>query len=84
MHRILVVHNYVTVPVDAISSPLYHRSPTPAQVGRYDLELVRAVRGGNIEKLREIKAGGVSLDACNRFGESVLHMTCRRGEWVDG
>lgn len=23
---------------------------------------------------------GISLDACNRFGESLIHMACRRGD----
>ena len=35
MHRILVVHNYDTGPIDAKTSPLYHQKPTPVQIARY-------------------------------------------------
>jgi hypothetical protein len=43
------------------------------------MEIVRAVRSSELERLHELKREGRSMDACNRFGESVLHMACRRG-----
>ena len=41
----------------------------------YDVEIVLAIRQSNIDKLRDL-AAHKSLNACNRFGESLLHMAC--------
>jgi ankyrin repeat protein len=38
-----------------------------------------AVRDNDLEKLKELYASGVTLESCNRFGESLLHIACRRG-----
>ncbi|CAB9519261.1 ANK [Seminavis robusta] len=46
----------------------------------YDMELSRAVRMCDLDKMRELHNAGKSFDACNRFGESLLHMACRRGD----
>ena len=45
----------------------------------YDMEVSRAVRTCNLEQMRTLFAEGKSFDACNRFGETLLHMACRRG-----
>ncbi|CAB9499638.1 ANK [Seminavis robusta] len=37
------------------------------------------VRSNNLEKLKELHQQGKNLDACNRVGESLLHLACRRG-----
>ncbi len=37
------------------------------------------VRDNDLEKLKELYASGVILESCNRFGESLLHIACRRG-----
>jgi ankyrin repeat protein len=58
---------------------LSFRKPTENDIEAYDMESVRAVRTSNLERLRELWSGGKSLDACNPFGESLLHMACRRG-----
>ncbi|CAB9499215.1 ANK [Seminavis robusta] len=50
------------------------------QVDAYDMETARAVRAGDLDTLRQLYHDkGYSLSACNRFGESLLHMSCRRG-----
>jgi len=43
------------------------------------MDLVRAVRSAELSRLVELRGEGRSMDACNRFGESVMHMACRRG-----
>ena len=53
--------------------------PTDVELSSYDSTVVNAVRNANIEKLRSVHKEGKSLNACNRFGESLLHMACRRG-----
>jgi len=54
--------------------------PSEEELGAYDLEVVRAIREGNIDNLRQMLAAGRQFNACNRFGESLIHMACRRGD----
>ena len=54
--------------------------PKPEAIEAYDLEVVKAIRNSDIAKLRELHGKGKSLDACNRFGESLIHMACRRSD----
>jgi Ankyrin repeats (3 copies) len=57
------------------------RKPSQGEIDSYDLEVVGAVRSGDVDKLRCImKQGRKTLNACNRFGESLIHMACRRGK----
>jgi len=56
--------------------------PTEEQIDLYDIEVMTAVREQKIDVLRSMYEGGRCLQCCNRFGESLLHMACRRG-YVD-
>ena len=55
--------------------------PTPSEddFADYSIEVVSATRDNDMSKLRELHTSGHSLYCCNRFGESLLHMACRRG-----
>jgi ankyrin repeat protein len=53
--------------------------PTDEQIALYDMDVVTALRDQNIELLRTMHTSGRSLQCCNRFGESLIHMACRRG-----
>lgn len=53
--------------------------PSEDDIAAYDLETVKAIRSNNLEQLRKLWCNGKSMDACNQFGESALHMACRRG-----
>jgi ankyrin repeat protein len=53
--------------------------PTDEQIELYDMDVITALRGQNIEVLRKMHTSGRSLQCCNRFGESLIHMACRRG-----
>jgi len=53
--------------------------PTDADSESYNVHTVKAVRDNDVAKLRSLLNEGQSLNACNRFGESLLHMACRRG-----
>lgn len=57
----------------------FHRSPEPAQVSAYDKSILNAVLEEDEAALERMRASGRRMDACNRFGDSVLHMACRRG-----
>jgi Ankyrin repeats (3 copies) len=62
--------------------PHQHSIPEPSfeDVDAYDMETATAVRTGNLAKLQQLYHDkGYSLSACNRFGESLLHICCRRG-----
>jgi len=50
-----------------------------SQTSHYCTELVEATRNGNLPLIRSLFASGKSLSSCNPFGESLLHMACRRG-----
>jgi Ankyrin repeats (3 copies) len=76
--RMLVKRGYPTATVSALTS-VHARSPTAQQVQDYTLEVVNAVRGSDMVSLRALQTAGVSMNACNRFGESILHMAARMG-----
>jgi hypothetical protein len=54
--------------------------PSDADIAAYDLEAVQAVRASNVDRLRQLWVEGKSMNACNQFGESLLHMACRRAD----
>ena len=54
--------------------------PSQETMDAYNLDAVKAVREHDATKLRAMIAEGKSLDACNRFGESLIHMACRHGD----
>lgn len=53
--------------------------PNDKNLASYEVATVSAVRSSNLASLRSLREEGKSLDACNQFGESLLHMACRRG-----
>jgi ankyrin repeat protein len=58
----------------------YHCTPTPIQEASYGGHLIDVVRRGEGTQLRSLMASGLSPNACNQHGESLVHMACRRGE----
>lgn len=49
------------------------------QIAAYDMNLVAACRENDVETVKSLVQEGQSAECCNRFGESLLHMACRRG-----
>ena len=50
------------------------------QRAAYTMRIVTAVRKNNLDELKKIQAeDGQRIDCYNQFGESLLHMACRRG-----
>lgn len=64
---------------DASARGDYFLEHTPEQIASYDGEVTAAVRRGDVHKLRTMLEGGRDLQCSNRFGESIVHMACRRG-----
>ena len=44
----------------------------------YCQEAVDAIRSNDVEILRKLSEGGTNLQCANRFGESLIHLACRR------
>jgi hypothetical protein len=57
----------------------YYNSPTPLQEASYDSYLIELVRTNDTAKFRAVMNSGISPNPCNSFGESLLHLLCRRG-----
>lgn len=60
------------------SSSLFH-APTEEEIASYNQDVLKATRERSFDKLRAMLEEGKSLQCCNRFGESLMHMACRRG-----
>lgn len=52
---------------------------TEEQIASYEIKVVEACRTNDVETVKSLHAKGHSMNACNRFGESLLHLACRRG-----
>ena len=53
--------------------------PQQFEIDAYGFEALEAVRKQDIEKLKKFHAEGRPLKCSNRFGESILHLACRKG-----
>mmetsp|Transcript_24338 Transcript_24338/g.40342 ORF Transcript_24338/g.40342 Transcript_24338/m.40342 type:complete len:328 (-) Transcript_24338:275-1258(-) len=52
---------------------------TAAQKSAYDKDAIAAIRSQDVATLKKWHSEGRILQAANSFGESLLHMACRRG-----
>ena len=52
---------------------------TEEQIKAYDVHVIQAIRSQDIDQLRQIHKAGRQLQCANKFGESLIHMACRRG-----
>jgi len=59
----------------------YYCKPTAFQKASYGIKLVEAVRNSDEKLLMNLLKCGISSNPCNSFGESILHMVCRRGDY---
>ena len=57
----------------------FFHQPTKRDTEAYDKESISAIRAQDIPKLKEMYESGKSMQCCNSFGESLIHMACRRG-----
>jgi len=54
--------------------------PNDKRLDAYDMESVTAIRTKDLTKLRSLLSSGKSFEGCNRAGESLLHLACRRAD----
>jgi hypothetical protein len=61
----------------------YYREPTPLQIASYDKHVLKMivlhVHYGNSKGLHDVLSCGISPDACNTYGESLVHRVCKAG-----
>lgn len=61
------------------AEPLFHR-PTKEMLAGYKPEILDAIRKNDIGRVKQLhKTGVLTGNGCNKFGESTLHLACRRG-----
>lgn len=70
---------YCTQSFEALESA-YHSRPSPLQVASYGTWIVDVVKKRDSEGLKTALACGLSSNACNTYGESLIHRVCRLGE----
>ena len=58
----------------------YYNKPTPLQQASYHVHLIDLVRDNDVTRLDELISCGISANPCNNYGESLVHMLCRRGD----
>jgi hypothetical protein len=61
------------------SLPGFFSDPTADEIESYQSDIIQAVRSQDIPRLRFLKEQGRPLKCSNQFGESLLHLACRRG-----
>lgn len=67
------IHSYDSVGDD------FFLEPTPEEIEMYDQDVLTAVRNEDLDTLRSFHRQGRTLKCSNKFGESLLHMACRKG-----
>jgi Ankyrin repeats (many copies) len=79
LDSLLLARGYTTKRYPALRSAYCNR-PTPLQLVSYDAKLIEIiVKSQDEDSLREILSCGVSPNACNIHGESLMHKACRMG-----
>mmetsp|Transcript_6287 Transcript_6287/g.9132 ORF Transcript_6287/g.9132 Transcript_6287/m.9132 type:complete len:354 (+) Transcript_6287:102-1163(+) len=52
---------------------------TIEEMENYDSVVLDLVRDNDVRRIKSLHSSGRSFACCNKFGESLLHMACRRG-----
>jgi len=73
------LHGYRPEIAKALQLKDYFSEVTEERIAAYDIAAVSAARTNDLEALKNLYDDGKRMDCCNRFGESLLHMACRRG-----
>jgi len=53
--------------------------PTEDEISAYSHDVIAAIRTRDIKQLREFHENGRPMKCSNQYGESLLHLACRRG-----
>lgn len=81
LHSILSERGYSTKSYPTLQSG-FVATPTEIQQASYHMHMISLVRKNDIDTFKKVMLSGlVSPNPCNQFGESLLHMVCRRGRF---
>lgn len=69
----------IKVATERLNHESYFLTYSDKQAEAYTHEKVYAVQGNDVETLRAFHQSGDIMQTSNRFGESLLHTSCRRG-----
>jgi Ankyrin repeats (3 copies) len=58
----------------------FYCAPTALQQASYSRYLIDLIKAHDATAFRACLTSGLSANPCNTFGESLLHMVCRRGD----
>ena len=71
--------NAAIVPGLSLPKGFFHEH-TPDEIAAYEnSDIISAIREENIPLLRKLWKEGHPIQCSNKFGESIVHMVCRRG-----
>lgn len=65
--------------VSSCSMVVNEFSVSEKRLSNYNMKTIQAIREKDINALSQLLKEGQNFDACNRNGESLLHLACRRG-----
>ena len=74
-----VPQNVTVQPHDHEDLTGFFHPPTQVEIDAYDHHVLAAIRSQDMETLRQFHQQGRPLKCSNKFGESLLHMACRKG-----
>lgn len=79
LHKTMRSKNMDIAIVDTLGITNFFEDPTSEEIGAYGSDVLTAIRSSNLQQLRQFVAEGRPLKCSNQFGESLLHLACRRG-----
>ena len=69
----------INVIIERSQQDNFYIEHTEEQISCYSQDVITAIRSRDISTIRLMHNSGRHLQCCNRFGESLIHMACRRG-----
>lgn len=79
VHSAFKANGFAIDTVRENAEPLFH-SPTKEMLSAYVPDVLDAIRKNDLERVKRLhKVGVLTGNGCNKFGESTLHLACRRG-----
>lgn len=64
---------------EALSLKGFFVEVTEAVVKAYEMDVIKALRDNDLQALRDFHKAGRQLQCANKFGDSIIHTACRRG-----
>ena len=75
----ILSRGYSAIKYSTLSSAYYNK-PTPLQLASHGIFIADMILYGDMEAVQEILQLGLSPNACNMHGESIVHSVCRRSD----